>query len=527
MPAKVIHGVYVRERATVLLRERIREMVEMRKLGRPWKATVVPCHSKTLAESFFKEFGDLYGPENIKLYTSDEDDSKKADFDNATEAWSPEDPAARPLVIIYTGTVSVGVSCSGDSVDECFAFFKDKNAAAAQSAQMLFRCRKLKKVTVAYSGQKWAAGSQLPPQTLRELCSWATAAKNSGTIPDAFRHDRNAAMHDTAGETATKPADLEAFVTGSFEGRMWVANELEKHRSALNFVPRLVRILERAGIKVEVLDGKTAEEKKEAQTQELKGVKTKLGWGMDDVRTERSAVAAEHLETAVAIRQDQAEQGIAFKDDNTPRTKGEKLGLALEHASTAFGVDPEEITASTDAAGWFKYYEHCATGYRNLSRAIRGESRKAFDYETVSPYEATKLAMEALEAVGLTLESRADHNDRIDLDKLKPDKNPSIIAVFEQINRSSLRLYQDRNGGRRAKSGPVKPRTVVSALNAAVGFFDGAITPQYSTQRERDRKTPSHYAITWPWETNIRPDPKTGKCPPPPEPRPSHPTMPI
>jgi hypothetical protein len=523
MPVKVFTGAYARERVAIRLRERVREMSEKRKRGQPWKACVVPCHSKTLAEGFYKEFSELYGPDKVKLYTSDEDDSKKADFEDATKAWAPEDPDARPLVIIYSGTVSVGVSCSSDSVDECFAFFKDKNAAAPQSAQMMFRCRKLKRATVAYSGQQWAAGSQLPPQTLRELCSWATAAKNRGSIPDPFRHDRNAAMPDAAGETATRPEDLEAFVAGSFEGRMWVANELEKHRSAVNFVPRLVRILERAGIAVEVVDGKTTEAKKETQEQGLKGVKTQLGWGMDDVRTERSAVAAEHLETAVAIRRDQAEQGIESKDDNTPRTKGEKLGLALEHATTVFGVDPAEITASPDAAGWFKYYENCVTGYRNLARAIRGESRKAFDYETASPYEATKLATEALEAVGLTLESRTGNNDRIALDKLQPATNPSITAAFDQINRNCLRLYQDRHGGRRAKSGPVKPRTVVSALNAALRFFDGAITPQYTTQRERARKTPSHYAITWPWETNIRPDPKTGECPPPPEPRPAHP----
>jgi len=46
-------------------------------------------------------------------------------------------------LIIYTGTVSVGVSCESPHIRVLFAFFTNYLMHAAQSAQMLFRARQL------------------------------------------------------------------------------------------------------------------------------------------------------------------------------------------------------------------------------------------------------------------------------------------------------------------------------------------------------------------------------------------------
>jgi hypothetical protein len=234
--------------------------------------------------------------------------------------------------------VSVGVSCASDHVERCFAFFKDRNAAAPQSAQMLFRCRKLKAVTIAYQGTPW--GMSRPPRDRAALCAWATAARNAGKLPDQFNHARADLVMEAYGETATDPAALEQCLSTSFAGQMWVSARLEEHRSALDFVGRLRMILERAGIAVELADKAEAPE-----LEELSRVGLELEEGVSRARTARSLLALENVDAAVEIKADLAARGVALEDDHTPRLRTEKLGLALERTATAYGVSLEEIKA--------------------------------------------------------------------------------------------------------------------------------------------------------------------------------------
>ena len=60
-----------------------------------------------MARTIFEEAIQRYGAENILLYTSETgDDIKQNDFSNVNKAWDNK------LIVIYTCTVSVGVSCT-------------------------------------------------------------------------------------------------------------------------------------------------------------------------------------------------------------------------------------------------------------------------------------------------------------------------------------------------------------------------------------------------------------------------------
>ena len=231
----------------------------------------------------------------------------------------------------------------------------------------------------------------------------------------------------------------------------------------------------------------------------------------------RSAIAVENVDAAVEIKQDLAERGVSPEDDHTPRLRTEKLGLALERTAIAFGVDIGEIKTSEGGAEWLKYYEPYAAGYRNLQHAVQGTARGVRECETASPFEATRLAVEALEVLGLSPTS--PNGAPVDMTVLDPAENPVLAAVFEKINLSALRLYQDRHGARRAKAGPIKARTVVSTVNSALSYFDGELVGVYLTQNDKKQGRPSHYVLRWPWSSrglDVMADP--------PAPQPQHPS---
>ena len=169
------------------------------------------------------------------------DDIKQNDFSNVNKAWDNK------LIVIYTCTVSVGVSCTLEKFSHCFAFFKPGILACTQSAQMLFRCRKLTDITISYFESR--KRKDLPLES-KDLFQWVTQSKNLMSLPDEFRHDRNPFITT---QTSTSAKALEEALYNKFEGLLWISNEIEKNRSATYFIQRLKTIIERAGMTVHIL----------------------------------------------------------------------------------------------------------------------------------------------------------------------------------------------------------------------------------------------------------------------------------
>ena len=221
--------------------DRLDKQHNQRAAGEAWNGTIAACHSRKHADEMAMEARRRYGKALVRLYTGESCDlMKREHFSDAAKAWGDA------LIVIYTGTVSVGVSANTPHIDSVFAFFMEGNASAAGSAQMLFRARQVRRIEISFSGGVTFG----LPRTRDALLEWATLANNRRNIPDEFRHDRSPLI---SAPTASDPSALNNAVQ-NFEGRLWVNAQLEQTRSQSDFIGRLRSILERAGLTVTLAD---------------------------------------------------------------------------------------------------------------------------------------------------------------------------------------------------------------------------------------------------------------------------------
>jgi hypothetical protein len=480
------------------------EQHALRAAGHTWEAAAVPCHSLRLARGIAEEATERYGPDAVRLYTSETDDAqKRRDFSDAGAAWDPADGSG-PLLVIYTSTASVGVSCPSARFSSCYAFFMSKNCAATQSAQMLFRCRKIRNVLIAYDGN---VRHDLPQQPA-ELFRWVVAARNLAALPDVFRHDRNPFIRTP---TASNPAALGEALRGTFEGALWVANAIESNRSARWFVPRLRRIIERAGMPVTV---------EEADGEEARATALAAEAAAADARAsaKRAELMANEMTRRHAEALDIVENGGEPDDERADKSAGDKAGDRARYIARDLGQDPDELakyfaqasTAADDGptlADWLDVYEGIAPAYRRACRVISKYSGGPRVLATRSDQEADELAREVFKVLGaepcaeaLTVEPAAI-------------LEPPTIDIAGRINRHCSRIFGDGDGARRAKSIAGKHdghrrRGVVASLNTVLGSIGAELRQEYATARQVKQGTPSRYRLAWAWAETLEPRPR-------------------
>lgn len=102
---------------------------------------VVAGNSKKEVDALFKQLETEYPNElALKKYTKDTLQSEKiADIKNIEEVWSELD------IVLYTPTITAGVSYEKDHFDVLFGYFRQGSAPAMQCDQMLSRVRSLSK----------------------------------------------------------------------------------------------------------------------------------------------------------------------------------------------------------------------------------------------------------------------------------------------------------------------------------------------------------------------------------------------
>jgi len=244
----------------------------------------------------------------------------------------------------HLGTVSVGVSANCPSMTHLFAFFISTNAAATQSAQMLFRCRQLRHVWVSVGGCQ--DDLQLPVQPA-DVMAWVTQGHAARRlIPVYLRTDVGLARLD--GRTPeSDPAHLLFASAESFEGRAWLSFIIEFFRSRRAFASRLCSILARQGILCEAVDSFLSAEELKTENVASKAAKQAAA------RAE-AALMAEHAE--------QAAQSRGLDPASAPRGRlsaEQQAGNAAVDLASQFGVNQ----AAASDPDWIWFYKPHAMSY--------------------------------------------------------------------------------------------------------------------------------------------------------------------
>ena len=427
--------------------------------GTEWHGTVVPCHSKHTATEIYNEAVVRYGAANVLVYTGDTgDEVKRRDFKDATESWFGK------LVVIYTTTVSVGVSCNDARFSHVYSFFTDRNASAATSAQMLFRMRNVKVLNISYSGR----ATYGLPQTQPKLMEWVTKAANRSNIPDVLRHDRCATINTP---TAVDAQALDTVSSSTFEGSLWVCAIMEKHRSATDFVGRLRGILTRAGL-VEVF---------ESEVVEVVAPTPSSGESAPAPRVERMVAA---LPAAI----ERVIDGVTTERD---RTEIEKLGDEAAYIARTFEVESAAVTAD-----WMeqhaKYVAERARLGRLVSNTIKSEGA---GLKITTEAEAAEIVTDTLKALGLTV-ATAVPGATVTVAQLEA----AATAMGAKINDNSLRVFGDTQAGRRKKAAS-NVRSWRGVISVPLKEFGLELVPTYATERDKAKQqNATGYELVYRWD---------------------------
>ena len=498
-PVRLITGHYAKHAGISAVFTYADHQREERAAGRPWFSAVIACHSRKLADGLARAVLERYGenaPGAVKLYTSETGDAeKRADLEDANAVWGL-DAQLRPVAIVYTGTVSVGVSCASAGVGHCFGFFTTGNAAAPQSSQMLFRCRALTGFTVAVYGPPGGR----PPGSVAGICADLVLARNRHNIPDELRHDRAVGIRDLYGETATNAADLQRAITGSFEGRLFIADAVERNRSQAHFTARLVAILTGAGLVVAVESG--APPTLDAEKQLAKAVRQADSAASND----RATLIASGAGAAVDRREVREAEG-KDGDEIGDRTRAEKLGDEGARLARVFGVAVEEVAGGVrdeqpyGGPDWVKYFGELADPYTRSKLYLSGRAAhrgpEATQFASIA--EAAGFRDRAAALLGVDL--RTEEPVRFAPSTCDPLVSNGAKPFADEVNTHGRRVFGATNGPNRARR-ECKRAAVVAALREVLGWFGGSVTAEYKTASDRDKGKVAAYLITWDWRAS-------------------------
>jgi len=215
---------------------------------------VIPINSATEANALHRDITERYPAKSVKLYTGETDAAVKTDdITNIDEVWSGCD------VLIYTPTITSGVSYKGDTFDKVYAWFQHTSCSVRACDQMMGRVRSIRtKKAVVMIDHK----SSEPRLSARE-------------VRDAFlRGRRNLTARFAANLLSfeERPTGLVVHNMPYFD--ICVANRHEENKTRSNLMGEFIQLVKRTGAATtqlperEVL--KVAEEAHDASSKAVK-----------------------------------------------------------------------------------------------------------------------------------------------------------------------------------------------------------------------------------------------------------------
>ena len=275
------------------------------------KKVVVPTNSLKEAEALEAGLRERFPQKAVRLYSSQTPPSVKEEhFGDVHAHWSGLD------ALIYTPTVSAGISYERAHFDEVFGLFNDASCDVETCRQMLGRVRALagRAYTLCLTGQ----GANLPtaPADIERLLRDRRANLYREML-------EGAAGQAPALEFSYDPATAEIAYHRSPYYHLWVETRRVAHLSRNNFVARFVDQVADTGAEVAAL----APQEKKAELQAAhRGMKREIA------RQGAQALAA--AEDLTAEEAEKVQDALAAQRDVPP---GDLLALKKRRLRDAYG----------------------------------------------------------------------------------------------------------------------------------------------------------------------------------------------
>jgi hypothetical protein len=200
--------------------------------GLPYEGVCVAHHSKSSVNRFVHVFKSMYPADLIVSYTSETGkDTKREDFSNATAAW------AGKLCVIYSPTVSIGISAELESFKTVYGIYSSTMMTAQQAAQALFRCRNVENIKL-YMHHIPPSECEKYPESGAEFLDWVKR--------DNMPTDLNGGYSCLFNPFDTP--DMAYEYLNNFVGNIFINAKIQEFRSKNNFIREITNIFNVARI---------------------------------------------------------------------------------------------------------------------------------------------------------------------------------------------------------------------------------------------------------------------------------------
>jgi Origin of replication binding protein len=236
---------------------------------------VIPTNSATIAKAIGLAINQRYPSKKVQVYTASTDkELKKQHITNIATVWKEFD------VLIYSPTISAGVSFKEIHFDKMFGFFRVGSAPAGECDQMLGRVRDIgSKTTVVY----------IDPRNTHGYCTRAELRHQVLTSRRNIFEEYSAGWmtYETMRDGTRRPYCEEYF-------NIWLHNTHVMIRSKNNLARELINIFKSTGAKVEFLESAAADDdESELEKEQGEIAKKIITAAVQDVKFEERKMIAD------------------------------------------------------------------------------------------------------------------------------------------------------------------------------------------------------------------------------------------
>jgi hypothetical protein len=297
------------------------------------KKLVIPSNSLTAAKMIVESIALKFPALKVRLYSGETPNTEKAaEIAKVNEEWCKYD------VVIYTPTITAGVSFTADHFDKIYCWFGEGSAGVDCCNQMTQRVRSVAdKEMVVFVGRNYGH------------------SMSRRDVIDCIKNDRNCLYSTHAGAAELAQMHAAKYTPSSaFYHEVAVRNIMRANRSDVRFHWEMVNCLKLAGHTIETIANTI-------QVDDALVTNT-------EIFTAMCGVKAEKFEAIAAAREINCEEAKKLTDSHAQLSMNDARALEKHTICQAYGITPEQVTANVCEEGTFAHREK----YRRIQQAVAG-----------------------------------------------------------------------------------------------------------------------------------------------------------